>query len=189
MKFRTWALFVLSGCAILFCVWSGYIFVRTWRMDLADNAPCVNLHGLVIESGNREYEACVNTRAQSFLRVDYAESKDASKAFLTLITAILVASITFSEKIVDVAQSGWTVKTIMIVSWVLFLIAIGSCGAALALMMNAAGYATYFPYRDFRLIEHQASTLFIFSGLSFGTGLAMLMIAGTVSMATRGGRR
>jgi hypothetical protein len=131
------------------------------------------------------YYSCVEEEAKRFLSVDYAESKDASKAFLTLLVAVLVASITFSEKIVNIRQSHWTARFLMILCWVLFLIAIGSCGSAMALMIDAAGYATYSPQSDYRVLEDRAITLYFVSGISFGTGLAVLLISGIVSIASR----
>ena len=38
---------------------------------------------------------------KDFLAYDYMEAKDMAKAFLTLVSAILVGTITFSEKIVN----------------------------------------------------------------------------------------
>jgi len=55
----------------------------------------------------------VQGAANRFLDRDYAEVKDLSTAFLTLLTAVFVASITFSEKIVDFNRSGWWAKAIL----------------------------------------------------------------------------
>ena len=38
---------------------------------------------------------------KDFLTYDYAEAKDLAKAFLTLISVILVFSITFSDKVIN----------------------------------------------------------------------------------------
>jgi hypothetical protein len=190
-KSRAIVLTILSVLVVAFCALSGRLFIRTLALDLPVISPCYDRRGRGYEAppaGDADlYYACVNERAHLFLSVDYAEAKDASKAFLTLLTAILVASITFSEKIVDVAKSTWTSRIIMIVSWVLLLLAIGSCGAALALMMMSAGYATYFPQVNYRLLEGDAVNLYKLSGLAFGSALAALLVAGVTSMVARSG--
>jgi hypothetical protein len=128
---------------------------------------------------------CLADNAQLFLDKDYAETKDLAKAFLTLLTAILVASITFSEKIVDLSRAGWWSRGAMISCWVLILIAIASSGTGLALMSVAAGWAAYRPDVDFRVFELRAVTLFISAGLSFGAGLVALFVAGVISLVDR----
>jgi hypothetical protein len=73
----------------------------------------------------------------------------------------------------------------MIASWILILVAIASCGTGLALMTIAAGDAAYFPHLDYRTIEFEAVNLFIAAGISFGSGLAFLLIAGIISMVDK----
>ena len=63
------------------------------------------------------YQACIEKQAKLYLERDYAESKDLAKTFLTLLSATLVASITFSEKIVDVSKAGLLPFGTMIVCW------------------------------------------------------------------------
>jgi hypothetical protein len=103
----------------------------------------------------------MDERARLFIERDFAETKDLAKAFLTLLTAVLVASITFSEKIVDVNRSGWWPRGLMIGSWIMVLVAIASSGAGLALMAQGAGYAAYFPHANYRVFETTAVQLFI----------------------------
>ena len=45
--------------------------------------------------------------AELFLRYDYTETKDLAKAFLTLVSSILVISITFSEKVLGGQSARW----------------------------------------------------------------------------------
>jgi hypothetical protein len=99
--------------------------------------------------------------AKIFMDRDYAETKDLAKAFLTLLTAVFFGSVTFSEKIVNLNQSEWTSKALMILCWCLLLLAIASCGAGLALMATAAGFATYEPDFDYRQFERSSLSLFI----------------------------
>lgn len=178
---------LLCVVALGLCGWAAKWFLSTWSMDIQSRYLCTDRRGVdhAFVNDQELYYSCVEEEGKRFLSVDYAESKDASKAFLTLLVAVLVASITFSEKIVNIRQSHWTARLLMILCWVLFLIAIGSCGAAMALMIDAAGYATYSPQSDYRVLEFRAVTLYFVSGISFGTGLAVLLISGIVSIASR----
>lgn len=133
----------------------------------------------------KRYYSCVDRKAEIFLKGDFAESKDLAKSFLTLLTAVLVASITFSEKIVDVQRSGWWPRGLMITSWICLLIAIAACGAGLALITIAAGYSSYDPHLNYRIFEFKAVKLFGGAGISFGCGLVALLVAGIVSLVDR----
>lgn len=187
-RYRTWLVLLLSAGVL--CALAAGLFIRTWRMNLSEISPCWTVRGerrarLVTDTQTAEYHDCVEGRATLFLTRDYAEAKDASKAFLTLLTAILVASITFSEKIVDVTKSDRKARAVMVASWVLLLVAIAACGAALALMMEAAGSATYYPHLDYRVLSQRAGILYMVSGVAFGSALAALLVAGVISMAAR----
>src|SRR4051812_42403465 len=63
-------------------------------------ATCVDRTG-VHSIGDSAFESCIEYQAKLFIDRDYSEAKDLSKAFLTLLVAVLIASITFSEKIVN----------------------------------------------------------------------------------------
>lgn len=140
---------------------------------------------LATDSNSDLFRTCLQTRANLFLSRDYAEAKDLSKSFLTLLTAILVASITFSEKIVDLGHSSWWARGSMVGCWILLLIAIAACGSGLTLMTFAAGMASYQPDLDYFSYETQAMKLYIVAGLAFGTGLASLLLAGLISLVER----
>jgi hypothetical protein len=49
---------------------------------------------------------------ETFLKYDYAETKDLAKDFLTLVSAILVFSLTFAEKIVNFHWSMEAQRTV-----------------------------------------------------------------------------
>src|SRR5687767_2944902 len=51
--------------------------------------------------------------AQLFLKYDYPETKDLCKQFLTLVVAVLVFSLTFSEKIADFPRASNTTKALL----------------------------------------------------------------------------
>ena len=52
-----------------------------------------------------------NSSIKDLITYDYGEAKDLAKAFLTLVSAILVGTIIFSEKIVNFQYSLHATKT------------------------------------------------------------------------------
>jgi len=128
------------------------------------------------------YPSCpVGSECERFAKLfvsDYTESKDLAKSFLTILVAVFVASITFSEKIVDMSKAGTGPKTAMILCWVFLLIAIIACGTGVAYMVIAYGIAVYTPQIDYRFHEARAVQLFLGSGVAFGAGLAAMLLAG-----------
>jgi hypothetical protein len=176
------ALGILCLLAGITCVWAGSLFLTTVTQQPPVIGACYDRAGVYSQSGQKEFLPCVEERAKTFLDRDYAEAKDASKAFLTLLVAVFVASLTFSEKIVDLQRSGWWSRGLMIACWVLLLVAIASCGAALALMMLAAGYAAYTPQLSYWSLESKAVYLYMTAGLVFGGSLVALLIAGVISL-------
>lgn len=125
---------------------------------------------------------CFETKAKLFMEKDYAESKDLAKTFLTLLSALLVTSITFSEKIVDIHNSKRTPLIAMISCWLLLLLAIIFTGSGLATMAVAAGIAAYSPQVNYSALERHAVQLFISGCFCFGFALLALIIAGIVSL-------
>jgi hypothetical protein len=109
---------------------------------------------------------CLEQRAKVFLEKDYAETKDLAKTFLTLLSALLVTSITFSEKIVDIHNSRRTPLVCMVSCWFLLLLAIIFAGAGLATMAVAAGQAAYSPAVDYFALEWHAVKLFMVNALA-----------------------
>jgi hypothetical protein len=71
--------------------------------------------------------------AKDFLTYDYAETKDLGKAFLTLISAVLVFSMTFSDKVIDFPRAGRGARLTLFVGWACFALAIIICGIAFCL--------------------------------------------------------
>ncbi|MEV4781357.1 hypothetical protein [Burkholderia sp. LMU1-1-1.1] len=130
---------------------------------------------------SKEFWACRKALADTFQKYDYAESKDLAKSFLTILVAVFVASITFSEKIAGIAIAGIWTKTFMITCWVALLVAIVFCGCGLALMSIAVGWAAHSPHTNFFLFEFDAARLFVMSGLFFGGGLAAMLATGIIS--------
>ena len=81
--------------------------------------------GLLGEDWQPDQTVLTDTcRNEDLYRTDYGETKDTAKAFSTLITAVFVASITFSEKIVNFQNANRLSSFAMFVSWTLLLIVI-----------------------------------------------------------------
>jgi hypothetical protein len=135
---------------------------------------------------------------KNFLTYDYPKAKDLAKSFLTLIAAILVVSITFSEKIIGFQTATRSKKVFLVMSWVLFFIAIICCGVALVFHYMAVLEAIdcgllpcdsprySLNYRDFFNI---GSTIMGFAGISFGLGLISLIGSALLSMSMSSLRR
>jgi hypothetical protein len=113
---------------------------------------------------------------ENFIKYDYAETKDLAKSFLTLVSAILVFPLTFAEKIVDFQKASTLLKTIMVASWGMFIIAISLTGLAICFITLAFDNALYKQWDYF----NQATTaweLMIGAGVTFVLGLLILVIA------------
>lgn len=158
---------------------------KPWGDSLAVAASCKDTYTgyrQVLKTDIASFQACALRRAKLFYERDYAEAKDLAKAFLTLLGAMLVTSITFSEKIVNVQSGNRVPLCAMVICWLCLLSAIAFTGGGLAWMANAAGFATYMPEVDIRRVENFAIQLFIFGGFAFGLSLAAMILAGVVSL-------
>jgi hypothetical protein len=170
------AISLLVGAA-----WATKIVLSSWFATPSQFTYCIGASGEVSAS-DPAFHMCLERQAKLYLEKDYAESKDLAKTFLTLISAMLVASITFSEKIVDVSKAELLPLSTMIVCWLLLLVSLVACGAGLAFMTTAAGMAAYEPQLDFREIEIKGINLFLGSGVAFVFALVALIVAGVASL-------
>src|SRR5713101_2369489 len=116
--------------------------------------------------------------ARVFLEFKYLEVKDLLKHFLTLISASLVFSVTFSEKIVDFAGASMVPKVIVIAAWSALILALGLCGVGLYTLylvaesaLESVVHGAYSSYGRFQRASYMLQDL---SGLLFGVGLSML---------------
>jgi hypothetical protein len=75
--------------------------------------------------------------AQRFLQFYYPEAKDLCKHFLTLISATLVFTVTFSEKIIDFQKAPIALRIVLFLSLFLMIVALGLCGAGLRQFFRA----------------------------------------------------
>jgi hypothetical protein len=119
--------------------------------------------------------------AKVFLAFRYPETKDLLKHFLTLISASLVFSITFSEKIIDFNKATIGARIVVICAWALLILALGASGVGiytLYLAANRAIAAAVLRQRDG--FEKLARTSYWFqdmAGVLFGLGLRLLVLA------------
>ncbi|HMG74009.1 MAG TPA: hypothetical protein VK582_10960 [Pyrinomonadaceae bacterium] len=121
-------------------------------------------------------------QAKIFLQYDYAEGKALCTQFLTIVVAVLVFSLAFSEKIADFHKASKLVKGLLLTAWCLFMIAIILGGVALYDIAMAAGNALYGHDTSYYEGESAAMTMAIIGGGSFIAGLIALMLSavGTV---------
>jgi hypothetical protein len=122
--------------------------------------------------------------AKLFLQYDYAETKDLCKDFLSLVAAILVFSITFSEKIVSRERDVAGTRQRLLAAWVAFIVSIVVCGGGLVLMSLAGGFATY-GLGDYLRLASIAWVLILIAGSLFVLGLISLLVAAWRSMSGR----
>ena len=117
--------------------------------------------------------------ADKFLKFDYQQVKDLSTNFLTLISAILVFSITFAEKILKFPKSSAPAKRCLLISWLFFIVAILLSGVALACMFYAGLQANYEkPYQTWGDFAYAVLQL---GGVFFVAGLIALMLSAFVT--------
>jgi hypothetical protein len=121
-----------------------------------------------------------------FFKYDYAETKDLAKAFLTLVSGILVLSITFSEKIVGIPNAARKARLALAGCWVSLICALIACGFALVLITYAAGEAIYGGAGYFA-VAWRSWFFMIAAGIFFVSGLVSLVTAGVLSLYARSG--
>jgi len=116
------------------------------------------------------------------LKFEYVEVKDVLKSLLTILVAVLVGSIAFAEKIVDVQKTTPFAHQAMFASWILLFLAIAACGVGFTYLGLAAGKAAYDAEAGFR--DAAGCTLFstVCAGLFFAGGLIALVSAGLSSL-------
>jgi hypothetical protein len=123
----------------------------------------------------------MNQHAEYFLKYDYAETKDLLKTFITLISATLVLSLTFSEKVIAFQTAAQNTKYLVFTSWALFIGALIASGLGVCFIAAAAGKIIYGEIPLFNLGYWQlALTSWFFvlvAGSSYVAGLITLAVA------------
>jgi hypothetical protein len=129
------------------------------------------------------------SETNTFLQYDYAETKDLLKTFLTLISATLVFSITFSEKVIGLRDAAISSKRALLTAWSLLIVALISSGLAMCFIAAAAGKSIY---KSIPLLDWNYGTLALISwafvllaGIAYVGGLIAMALAGARSMGNR----
>jgi len=115
-----------------------------------------------------------------FLKYNYPETKELCLHFLTLVTAVLVFSLNFAEKVFDFKNSSKKKRLVVILGWWFFLLSIILCGVGLVYNSLAGGDAVYNQdkYHD---LAQTAYKYIIIAGTSFIAGLAFIMISAIIA--------
>jgi hypothetical protein len=114
------------------------------------------------------------------------EIKDLCKSSFTFVTATLVFSVTFAEKVIVLDRTRLWVKAILMLSWLAMLVSYGCCGLGLRLSFRAAILANdqhshLFHEDPFRLINR--AVLFLRWGAHlFAVGLVLLALVGVLRL-------
>ena len=169
--------------AVALCAAAPVWFVAAAMETPRQEEKCRDRFGEYARNDPR-YAKCIDSNAEKFLRADFAESKDLAKAFLTLLVAVFVGSITFSEKIVKLHNARRPARAATMSAWSFFLLAIIACGCGLAFIALAGGMATHYPNLNYWRHEQRAIIMWGVSGLAFGAGLVALLVAGILSLGT-----
>ncbi len=123
-------------------------------------------------------------KATAYLEYQYAEVKDLTTKFLTVVAAVLAFSVTFSEKIVDFAHAGNLAKWTMIFIWGFCLAAFVLGGCAIWLIYNAGIIAKDVELHNepsnYRWHTRWAYNCLNVAGVLFVAGLGLLVIAGLI---------
>ena len=129
-----------------------------------------------------EHTVSNEDRAGAFLEFQYAEIKDLTKQFLTVVAAVLAISVTFSEKIVNFAEARTASKVLMIVTWGLCLFAFTLGGFAMYLIYNAGAAAKYAVLTrtpgTYWVETRRAYLCLRLAGLAFVLALVLLVVVG-----------
>jgi hypothetical protein len=77
-----------------------------------------------------------------FLGFHYNELKDLGKHFLTIVSAVLAFSVTFSERMVDFTKATPSQKALLISSWSFLIVAVVTAGTGIYLNFIAGARAS-----------------------------------------------
>ena len=84
-------------------------------------------------------DAVTLSEVEQFLKYDYAETRDLLKAFITLISATLVFSLTFSDKIAIMDRTKPLIRQFIFAAWTSFFAALALAGGGVVSIAAAAG--------------------------------------------------
>lgn len=111
-----------------------------------------------------------------FIKYDFAITQDLCKQFITVVTAVLVFSLTFSEKIVNFSTAKKYLRVLLGLSWASMLFAIVACGLGLTYICIAGGEAVYGHEGGYPIAAWTSYKWIIAAGISFIIGLSSLIL-------------
>jgi len=119
-----------------------------------------------------------------FMRNNFAEAKDLLKTFVTVVSTVLIFSVTFGEKIIDLRNGARLARWSLFAAWVMFILAIITSGVALASMViaNGANSAGSALVDQAGFYENAAFYLAIIADVAFVGGLVAMVYAALLSM-------
>jgi hypothetical protein len=118
----------------------------------------------------------ISQASSEFIKYDFAITQDLCKQFITVVTAVLVFSLTFSEKIVNFSSANRLLRILLAISWASMLFAIIACGLGLTYMCLAGGQAVYGLDDGYLSTAWRAYKWIIAGGVSFIAGLTSLIV-------------
>lgn len=127
----------------------------------------------------------INEAAERFLKFDYGETKDLLKTFITLASASLVLSLTFSEKMVGFTTASTTTQYMLFGSWVLLVVSLICAGIGMCFIAAAAGKILYGELPIFNLDYFRLSLISWTFGLAAGITFVGALFTMTVAAAHR----
>ena len=119
--------------------------------------------------------------AEKFLKYDYGETKDLLKSFITLSSASLVVSLTFSEKVIGFSTAPAAIQYVLFASWALFVLSLIAAGSGMCFIAGAAGKILYgdIPMLnlDYYRLALIAWAFVLLAGVTFVTAFVTLTVA------------
>lgn len=116
-----------------------------------------------------------------FTKAIYPQLLDLGKFFLTILVGVFVASITFSEKIVNFQSTSWWAKSLLILCWLFLLLSIVCDGVGLVFVTNWFTNEAIEHSQEHMTLFELAFFCFGFAGISFGLALTSMLAAGIIS--------
>ena len=127
----------------------------------------------------------METPRELFLKYDYVEAKDLCKQFLTLNTAVVVFSLTFSDKVLGFTDASDYSRILLVASWCCLLASIAACGISLAYISAAFGQVVYHERSDYQHISERTMIGIVLAGALFVAGLIALAVAAAQAVIVR----
>jgi hypothetical protein len=106
---------------------------------------------------------------------------DLGKFFLTILVGVFVASLTFSEKIVNIHSSSWWAKSLLILCWLFLLLSIVCDGVGLVFLTNWFANEKVEHSQQHMLMFQFSFYAFGLAGINFGLALTSMLTAGIIS--------